>query len=94
MSKKLRHHPKDIHLYIYTLTSEIISQKAAKTPTQVYQAEVGATVIFSCIVDNIDGVRGEDWGVVYKVKEQNQEYKDVPVSLPAGFTSSLCCGLI
>ena len=43
-------------------------------------------MIFSCIVDNIDGVRGEDWGVVYKVKEQNQEYKDVPVSLPAGYT--------
>ena len=51
---------------------------------QVYRAAEGATVIFSCIVDNIDGVRGQDWGVVYKVKEEDQEFEDVGLTYPSG----------
>ena len=48
---------------------------------QVYRASEGATVIFSCTVDNIDGARGVDWDVVYKVKQPAQEFRDIKYPL-------------
>eukprot|EP00116_Pleurobrachia_bachei_P012692 sb/3472954/ len=34
----------------------------------VYKAAIGSTVIFSCNVKNMDGDRGRDWDVLYKLR--------------------------
>ena len=46
-------------------------------PFQRYEAATGATVIFSCFVDNIDGIRGQDWDVQYKIKQPDQSFRDI-----------------
>ncbi|XP_063682105.1 uncharacterized protein LOC134816974 [Bolinopsis microptera] len=80
----------DVHtLWSFDVEITVVKQPIITVSPQVYRAAEGATVIFSCIVDNIDGVRGQDWGVVYKIKEEDQEFEDVGLSYPSNEESLL-----